>query len=430
MIPRIQESYPTTFSFDWTAWSFSTKKAIFRSTLWILCSLQKNPQQEIFRREPADGYKDMSLKHGYLPYIFCSSPSKMNRYSIHGEGRVYMIDFRSDTVTKPTEAMRKASYEAEVGDDVYEEDPTVNKLEDKAADTLGKEAALFVTSGTQGNQIAVLTHCQPGNEIILEENAHIFLYEGAAISAFAGVQPRTIAGEKGAMNPGDIKAAIRAEDVHFPETGLICLENTHNKAGGAVLSLEYMKEIYSIAQSSQVPVHLDGARLFNAAAASGVPVSEFAAYTDTVQICLSKGLGAPVGSIIAGSREFIEQARKWRKRLGGGLRQAGIVAAPGLVALEEMTERLVEDHEHTKLLAERLANIEGMTIENEVETNIVLVNIKGTNANVETFLDSMKSAGILAGSFGPYTIRFVTHYGVTKKDIETATEKIQKLVQS
>ncbi|MBO8155711.1 MAG: low-specificity L-threonine aldolase [Bacillaceae bacterium] len=339
-----------------------------------------------------------------------------------------MIDLRSDTVTKPTDAMRKASYEAEVGDDVYGEDPTVNKLEEKAAEILGKEAALFVTSGTQGNQIAVLTHCQPGNEIILEANAHIFLYEGAAISAFAGVQPRTIVGERGAMDPEKVESAIRTEDVHFPETGLICLENTHNKAGGAVLPLEYMKKIYQIAQSHNVPVHLDGARLFNASAATNIPVREFAAYTDTVQFCLSKGLGAPVGSIIAGSKEFIHQARKWRKRLGGGLRQAGVIAAPGLVALEEMTERLAKDHEHAKMLAEGLENIDGIIIENKVETNIVLVNVEGTPYHSESFVEMLKQEGILSGSFGPHTIRFVTHFDVSREEIKKTIEIIQKLV--
>ncbi|HEX6923021.1 MAG TPA: threonine aldolase family protein, partial [Bacillales bacterium] len=216
-----------------------------------------------------------------------------------------MIDLRSDTVTKPTEEMRKAIYNADVGDDVYGEDPTVNLLEKKAAELLGKEAALFVTSGTQGNQIAVLTHCRPGNEIILEAEAHIYYYEGAAISALAGVQPRPLKGIRGAMSPSDVEAAVRSEDIHYPETGLICIENTHNRAGGAVTSLEKMKEIYEVAGRYGVPVHLDGARLFNAAVATDTPVSEFAAYTDTVQFCLSKGLGAPVGSIIAGDAEFV-----------------------------------------------------------------------------------------------------------------------------
>lgn len=250
-------------------------------------------------------------------------------------------------------------YEAEVGDDVYGEDPTVNKLEEIAANILGKEAALFVTSGTQGNQIAGLVHCKTGQEVIMEAQAHLFLYEAAALSAFAGVQIRTLTGERGAMKPSDVEAAIRGDDIHEPETGLICIENTHNKAGGAVIPLENMKEIYQIAKRYGIPVHLDGARLFNASVASQVPVQEFAKYTDSVQFCLSKGLGAPVGSIIAGSSDFILKARKWRKRLGGGLRQAGVLAAPGIIALEENVNLLEVDHENAKQLAEGLQNIEG-----------------------------------------------------------------------
>ncbi len=339
-----------------------------------------------------------------------------------------MIDLRSDTVTKPTENMRKASFEAEVGDDVYGEDPTVIKLEEKAADMLGKEAALFVTSGTQGNQIAVLTHCRPADEVILEAESHIFYYEGAAISAFAGVQPRTIVGDKGAMDPAEVEAAIRPDDIHMPETGLILLENTHNRAGGAVVPLENMRAIKEVAESSNIPVHLDGARLFNAAAALDVPVKQIAQYTDTVQFCLSKGLGAPVGSIIAGSRPFIEEARKWRKRLGGGLRQVGVVAAPGLVALTEMTERLAEDHENAAVLARGIAEIEGLEIENDVETNIVLINVKNAGMTSAEFVEKLKNEGVLSGGFGPYTVRLTTHYDVSRKDIEKTIEMIKKVV--
>jgi threonine aldolase len=323
--------------------------------------------------------------------------------------------------------MRKASYDAEVGDDVYEEDPTVNKLEEKAAEILGKEAALFVTSGTQGNQIAVLTHCQPGNEILLEEDAHLFYYEGAAISAFAGVQPRTIKGNKGAMNPGHVVAAIRGEDIHLPETGLICLENTHNRAGGAIVPIENMKSIYDIATSNGIPVHLDGARLFNAAVALNKPVSEFTQFTTTVQICLSKGLGAPVGSIIAGNEQFIKRARKWRKRLGGGLRQAGVIAAPGYIALTEMVERLDEDHSNAKRLEEGLNQLSRLSVVNSVDTNIVLVDIEKLNMSSAQFLELLKSEGILAVAFGPTTIRFTTHYNVSTEQIDQVISKISKL---
>ncbi|WP_407271725.1 low-specificity L-threonine aldolase [Radiobacillus sp. PE A8.2] len=339
-----------------------------------------------------------------------------------------MIDLRSDTVTKPSEKMRKAAYEAEVGDDVYGDDPTVNKLEEVAANMLGKEAALFVTSGTQGNQIAALTHCRPGNEVVLEASSHIFLYEGGALSAFAGVQPKTISGERGAMKPEEVAAAIRAEDIHFPETGLICVENTHNKAGGALVPLENMKAIYDIARENNVPVHLDGARLFNASVASGISVKDYASYTDTVQFCLSKGLGAPVGSIIAGTKEFVTQARKWRKRLGGGMRQAGIVAAPGLIALQENVERLAEDHDNMKVLANGLANIKGLIVENQVETNILLVNVAEAGYNADQFLNVLKDNHILANAFGPNTIRFITHLHITKQDVETVLNVISKVV--
>lgn len=339
-----------------------------------------------------------------------------------------MIDLRSDTVTKPTHAMRQAAFDAEVGDDVYEEDPTVKKLEATAAEMLGKEAALFVTSGTQGNQIAVLTHCNPGDEILLEANAHIFLYEGASMSALAGVQPRTLQGKRGAMDPEEVRAAIRPEDIHFPETGLICLENTHNKSGGAIVPLENMQEIYEIAREKGIPVHLDGARLFNASVASGISLKRFADQTDTVQFCLSKGLGAPVGSIIAGSADFIAKARKWRKRLGGGLRQVGMIAAPGLVALTEMVDRLAEDHGHAQVLAEGLGNLPGLEIEGKVETNIVLVNVKGLDKTSEQFLEELKGQGVLAVPFGPYTVRFVTNYDVSREDIEDVIKKVHELV--
>lgn len=337
-----------------------------------------------------------------------------------------MIDLRSDTVTKPDERMRKAMYEAEVGDDVYGEDPTVNRLEKRAAEILGKEAALFVTSGTQGNQIAGLVHCRPGQEVILESEAHIFLYEGAAMSALAGLQLKTIDGVRGAMDPHEVELAIRGKDIHEPETGLICLENTHNKAGGAVLPVEHMKAIYEVAQRHHIPVHLDGARLFNAQAATGIPVAEFAKYTDTVQFCLSKGLGAPVGSIIVGSSDFISKARKWRKRLGGGLRQVGVLAAPALIALEENPERLVVDHKHAKLLAEGIDASTAFQVINEVETNILLVQLADVEQSTDTVLQYLKDNGVIAGGFGPGIIRFVTNNGVTKKDIQQVLHVLQK----
>ncbi|MCG1020944.1 low-specificity L-threonine aldolase [Sutcliffiella horikoshii] len=340
-----------------------------------------------------------------------------------------MIDLRSDTITKPTEEMRKAAYEAQVGDDVYGEDPTVNLLEEKAAEILGKEAALFVTSGTQGNQIAVLTHCRPGNEILLEAESHIFYYESGAVAALAGVQTRTIQGVNGVMNPLHIEAAIRGEDQHFPETGLICIENTHNRAGGAVVPSSNMKEIYEVAQRYSVPVHVDGARLFNAAASADCSIKDFTQHCDTVQICLSKGLGAPVGSIIAGSEEFINKARKWRKRLGGGLRQVGIIAAPALIALTKMRERLVEDHVNARFLAESLINYGGLEVVNSVDTNIVVLDISGLKMNATEFVEALKVEGVLGVTFGPTLVRLTTHYDVNRKDIEKAVSVIGGIVK-
>ena len=337
-----------------------------------------------------------------------------------------MIDLRSDTVTKPTEEMRRAAYEAEVGDDVYGEDPTVLKLEKEAASILGKEEALFVTSGTQGNQIAVLTHTRPGNEILLETNSHIFYYESGAVAALAGVQTRTIAGINGEMNPEEIEAAIRTEDQHFPETGLICMENTHNRAGGAIVSTENMKAIHTIARKHSIPVHVDGARLFNAVASSGKDVREFTDHCDTVQICLSKGLGAPVGSIIAGDHDFIRHARKWRKRLGGGLRQTGIIAAPGLVALTKMRDRLSEDHDKARILKETLQSCNGIEVINEVDTNIVVADVSGKGMTSEQFVEELKTKGILAVTFGPTLVRFTTHFDVSMDDIETVSLILKK----
>lgn len=340
-----------------------------------------------------------------------------------------MIDLRSDTVTKPTEEMRAAAYEAEVGDDVYGEDPTVSKLEETAAHLLGKEEALFVTSGTQGNQIAILVHCKPGQEVILEEESHIFYYESGAASALAGIQTRTIRGNRGAMDPERVREAIRGEDIHFPETGLICLENTHNRAGGACIPLSNMEKIHQLATEHSIPVHLDGARLFNAAASLGVSVSELAKNSDSVQICLSKGLGAPVGSILAGDRDFINKARRWRKRLGGGMRQAGVIAAPGLVALTKMTGRLVEDHQHAKLLAEGIAAINNLAVMNEVETNIVVVDVSRTGMEEKLFVEELKALGILAGGFGSGLVRLVTNYGVRESDIQKTISSIKSIAE-
>lgn len=339
------------------------------------------------------------------------------------------IDLRSDTVTKPTEAMRRAMAEAEVGDDVYGEDPTVNRLEERAAEILGKEAALFVTSGTQGNQIAVLCHAGSGDEIILEADSHIFYYEAGAASALAGVQTRPLPGRRGMMDPADVEGAIRGDDIHFPRTALICLENTHNRAGGAVLPPERMAALREVADKHRIPVHLDGARLFNAAVAMGVDVRELARFADSVSVCLSKGLGAPVGSLLAGEKAFIDEARQWRKRLGGGMRQAGVIAAPALLALTDMVERLAEDHENARRLAVALAETEGFSIDPaQVETNIVVADISDTGKTAEEVLDRLAAEGVLAVPFGKTTLRFVTHKDISRKDIDEAILRIRRAI--
>lgn len=338
-----------------------------------------------------------------------------------------MIDLRSDTITKPTMQMREAMFKAEVGDDVYGEDPTINKLETLAAEMLGKEAALFVTSGTQGNQIAVLTHCRLGDEIILDEDSHIVFYEAGAISAFAGVQPRTIKSHQGLIDPKKLENAIRTDDIHCPDTSLICLENTHNRAGGIAIPASHMAKLFEVANKKNIPVHLDGARLMNAAVAFGEPLTTFTQYTTTVQICLSKGLGAPVGSILAGPKSFIEKARKWRKRLGGGLRQAGILGAAGIIALTEMVDRLAIDHDNAKILADGLSQHPSLTVINNVDTNIVLIDISKTGKDSSRFIEDLKNSGVLAVSFGPSTVRFTTHYDVNREQINQAIASIMNL---
>jgi threonine aldolase len=340
-----------------------------------------------------------------------------------------MIDLRSDTLTKPTAKMREAIFHAEVGDDVYGEDPTINRLEELAAELLGKESALFVTSGTQGNQLAVLAQCSPGDEIIVESESHIIYYEGGAISALAGVQPRAVKGVNGEMAPNDVKNAIRANDIHFPDTSLICLENTHNRSGGSIVSLKNMREIFDIAKTNDIPVHIDGARLFNAAVATNKKASDFTQYCDSVQICLSKGLGSPVGSLLAGDKRMIQKAKKWRKRLGGGMRQAGFLAASGILSLTEMVDRLAEDHTKAKRLADAISHIPGLTIVNQPETNIVIVDIRKTCKSNDVFLQELKKEGILAVTFGEGLIRLTTHYDVSNDDIEKAILAIQRVVQ-
>lgn len=339
------------------------------------------------------------------------------------------IDLRSDTVTVPTQEMRDAMYKAEVGDDVYGEDPTVKKLEEMAADIMGKEAAMFVTSGTQGNQVSVMTHTHHGNEIILEERCHIITYEVGGIGYLSGVQAKTIRGNHGIMNPNDVESAIRTKDIHYPITSLICLENTHNRAGGTVTPIETMREIHEIARRHNIPVHLDGARIFNAATYLNVNVSEIAKSADSVMFCLSKGLCAPVGSMVCGTKEFINKARKYRKMLGGGMRQSGILAAAGIVALTKMTNRLQEDHDNARILAEGLNNIHGIKVDMDtVETNIIMSDISGTGMKGSELSKLLLEYGIKVNGADDYSVRFVTHYYVKKDDVEKVLDAINKIV--
>jgi len=338
-----------------------------------------------------------------------------------------LIDLRSDTVTKPTVEMRKAMAEAEVGDDVYGEDPTVNRLEELAAEMFNKEAALFVASGTMGNQVSIMAHTQRGDEVILEADSHIFWYEAGAMSVLSGVMPHPIKGNNGAMDPEEVRRAIRPKDIHFPRTSLISIENTHNRSGGRVVPLENFKAIYEIAKQFDMNVHIDGARIFNAAIASNVPVKEYAKYADSLMFCLSKGLCAPVGSIVVGSKEFIERARKARKILGGGMRQAGVLAAAGIVALTKMVDRLREDHENAKFLAVKLREIGYMVNPEEVETNMVFLRTDNLRVNAHQLLKAVKERGVLAVAFSDSSIRLVTHNDVSRNDILRALDVLEKL---
>lgn len=341
-----------------------------------------------------------------------------------------IIDLRSDTVTKPTPEMRLAMAQAEVGDDVYGEDPTVNRLQELGAKMVGKEDALFIPSGTMGNQVAIMSWTSRGDEIIVEEQAHIINYEVGAPAVLSQVQTRPIKGFRGAMDPEEVKAAIRKSNVHFPRTGLICLENTHNRSGGCVLPLENMRAIHEIAAASGVPVHLDGARVFNAACALGVDVKEITRYCDSVQFCLSKGLCAPVGSLLAGPKEFIARARKYRKMLGGGMRQAGILAAAGIIALTKMTLRLQEDHDNAKRLAKGILEVNGLSVDMEtVQTNMVAVSTRGLGVDGPEFAALMKQYGVLFNADLPYRVRLVTHNDVTAEDIDEAVLRIKKAVK-
>jgi threonine aldolase len=340
-----------------------------------------------------------------------------------------VVDLRSDTVTKPTPEMRRAMAEAEVGDDVFMEDPTVARLEALAAERLGKEAGLFVTSGTQGNQVSLMAHTQRGDEIILDENCHIFNYEVAALAVLSAVQARGLRGSRGILDPAEVRGAIRPPNIHYPRNSLICLESTHNRGGGAIYPLDTLREIRRIARENGLAVHLDGARLFNACVAAGVSAKEVADQADSVTFCLSKGLAAPVGSVVTGTRDFIDKARRARKMLGGGMRQAGVIAAAGIVALETMVERLRDDHENARVLAEGLAALPGVKIDlRSVQTNIVIFDMARTDLDAAGLVLKLAGQGVQCFSVGPNRIRMVTHKDVDRAGILYALDVLRTIL--
>jgi threonine aldolase len=338
-----------------------------------------------------------------------------------------IIDLRSDTVTRPVGEMRRAMAEAEVGDDVFGDDPTAIELEKRVAGLLGKESAVFVPSGTMANQVAVASLTQAGDEVILDRQSHIFNYEVAASAVLSGVQFNPLDGERGVITAEMIAPHIRPENIHHPTTRLIALENTHNRAGGRVFPLEEMKRIRDLADERGLKVHLDGARLANASEASGVPMAEYAACADTVSMCFSKGLGAPVGSIVAGEASVIAKARRKRKQFGGGMRQVGILAAAALYALDHHLARLGQDHRNAERLGEIVEQVDGLSLAYPVETNIVVIRVDESFSSVEKVLASLEAQGVLAVRFGPDLVRMVTHLDVSADDIEEVGEILKGL---
>ena len=341
-----------------------------------------------------------------------------------------IIDLRSDTFTQPTDAMREAMAGAEVGDDVFEEDPSVKKLEQLAANKMGKEAALFVPSGTMGNLVSVLTHCNRGDEVLLGDQSHIFLNEVGGIAALGGIHPRTLPNQKdGTLDPDALNKAVRSKNLHCPPTRLICLENTHNYCQGTPLTPAYMENVAKLAARHSLKIHLDGARIFNAAIALKTDGGELAQKVDSVMFCLSKGLSAPVGSLICGSREFIAGARKNRKMVGGGMRQAGHLAAAGIVALEDLVDRLTDDHDNAQKLARGLAGVPGVQLNlDSVKTNIIFFNFRHPDISGDHFLEKLDANGVKIMMLDPGIYRAVLHRGITGEQIDEALEVFQSVL--
>jgi threonine aldolase len=338
-----------------------------------------------------------------------------------------VVDLRSDTLTLPTQAMRDAMARAEVGDDVWEEDPTVKRLEEAAARRTGKEAALFVSSGTQGNLVSVLAQTRHGQEVVLDADSHIFNYEVGGAAMLGGLQTHPVMTEHGFLTPEQVAERIRPSNVHIPSTGLVCIENTHNRHGGTCCAPEDIAAVAAVAHGAGVPVHLDGARLFNAAVALGRPAADFARPVDSVTFCLSKGLGAPVGSLVCGTREFVARARRIRKMVGGGMRQVGVLAAAGLVALDTMVERLQEDHDHCRRLAEAVARLPRLRVDlQSVQTNILIFHVD-REGGAQELVAGAAARKIKIHQIGPRSIRCVTHKDVDREDIDRAIQALREI---
>ena len=336
------------------------------------------------------------------------------------------IDLRSDTVTKPSRAMLEAMMIAEVGDDVFGEDPTVNLLQQRVAEMFNKEAALFVPSGTMGNEVCIKSHTQPGDEIILEEESHIFVYETGSPALLSGVQMNTIVGKKGVITAEQIKSAIRPKAYYLPPTKLICLENTHGRSAGSIIPIEEIERIHKLAREENIAMHLDGARLWNACVATGIQPKEYGTYFDSISVCFSKGLGAPIGSIIIGSAEFIERARKYRKVFGGAMRQVGILAAAAMFALDHNIDRLKEDHTKAKYFADEVSKLHQLEVDlTQVQTNMVFIDISGTGKTQDDILHILESQGILVTPERHTSIRAVMHLDVTMEEVKQAVKILQ-----